>query len=77
MASYLSNFAPSDLTADSLVARRGWDTLFERMKTGFGTAHGSKMPPWDEVLSDAELWDLVAYMATMQPETLGSAFPSR
>lgn len=77
MALYLADFHPSDLTADSLVARHAWDTLFERMKTGFGTAHGSKMPPWDQVLSDAELWDLVAYMATMQPETLGSPFPSR
>jgi mono/diheme cytochrome c family protein len=76
IAAYLSDFAPSDLTTDSLVARQGWDTLFERMKTGFGTAHGTKMPPWDLVLTDAELWDLVAYMATMQPEQLSTPFPS-
>jgi mono/diheme cytochrome c family protein len=76
VASFLSGFEPSDLTTDSLVARRSWDTLFERMKIGFGTAHGSKMPPWDLVLTDAELWDLVAYMATMQPEQLSAPFPS-
>jgi len=76
VASYLADFTPSDLTADSLVARAAWDTLFERMKVGFGTAHGTKMPPWNEVLTDAELWDLVAYMATMQPEMLASPFPS-
>jgi len=76
VASYLSGFQPSDLTQDSLVARKAWDTLFERMKTGFGTAHGSKMPPWDQVLTDAEIWDLVAYMATMQPETLTEDFPT-
>ena len=62
---------PVDFTADTLIAARDWDGVYARIREG-GALHGSSMPPWGIVLPDADMWDLVAYLATFQP---GSVAP--
>ena len=57
---------PADFRADTLVAAGDWDGLFHRIRLGGRTVHGSSMPPWGEALSDTEIWDLVAYVATFE-----------
>jgi mono/diheme cytochrome c family protein len=63
---------PADFRADTLVAARDWDGLFNRIRRGGRTVHGSSMPPWGEALSDTQIWDLVAYVATFEPGALPS-----
>lgn len=68
---------PASFPDDSLVAARDWDAVFGRIKEG-GRVHGSSMPPWGVMLSEPEIWDLVAYVASFQPETLSeSPLPAR
>lgn len=57
---------PADFHSDTLVARGDFDALFERIRNGGGSIHGSSMPPWGVALSDPEIWDLVAYVATFE-----------
>lgn len=61
---------PADFRADSLVAAGNWEGLFHRVQEGGRTVHGSSMPPWGVALSDAEMWDLVAYVATFREGAL-------
>jgi mono/diheme cytochrome c family protein len=61
---------PADFRMDTLVATGDYEGLFERIREGGRTVHGSSMPPWGEALSDTELWDLVAYVATFQEGAL-------
>lgn len=61
---------PADFRADSLVATGNWEGLFHRIQEGGRTVHGSSMPPWGVALSDAEMWDLVAYVATFREGAL-------
>jgi mono/diheme cytochrome c family protein len=57
---------PVDFTTDTLIAARNWDVLYSRIQEGGRTVHGSSMPPWGIVLPEADMWDLVAYLATFQ-----------
>ena len=65
-AASLTMMRPADFTADTLIARSNWDALYRRIREGGRQVHGSSMPPWAVVFSDAETWDLVAYIATFQ-----------
>jgi mono/diheme cytochrome c family protein len=67
---------PADFRADTLVAAGDWDGLFDRIREGGRTVHGSSMPPWGSALSDTQIWDLVAYVATFEPDAL-PALPGR
>jgi len=69
-AAALINMAPADFTMDTLIAAGNWDALFQHVQEGGRAVHGSSMPPWGTVLADAEMWDLVAYLATFQPALL-------
>lgn len=61
---------PPDLTTDTLVAAGDFDALFERVKEGGGPVHGSSMPAWRLALDDGDIWDLVAFIATLQPDAV-------
>ena len=61
---------PADFRTDTLVATGDWDGLFNRIREGGRAVHGSSMPPWGAALSDAQIWDLVAYVATFDPGVL-------
>lgn len=58
---------PVDFTTDTLVASKDWDAVHAKINAGGQHIHGSIMPPWGQVLSDPDIWDLVAYLATFQP----------
>ncbi len=66
-AAALVDAKPVDFTTDTLVAKRDWDAVFAKVREGGQRVHGSTMPPWGQILTDADLWDLVAYLATFQP----------
>lgn len=66
-ADNLVDIKPVDFTSDTLIAARDWDALHGRIREGGRTVHGSAMPAWGIVLSDPDIWDLVAYLATFQP----------
>jgi mono/diheme cytochrome c family protein len=70
-AEFLVLASPANFQTDTLVAARDWDGVFTRIKQG-GGVHGSSMPPWGIMLSDAEIWDLVAYVASFQPGALSA-----
>jgi len=67
VASTLVDVRPQDFHSDTLLAARNWDGVFTRIREGGQSVHGSSMPPWGILLSDPEIWDLVAYLSTMQP----------
>ncbi|MGD2067319.1 MAG: c-type cytochrome [Gemmatimonadota bacterium] len=60
---------PAQFPSDTLIAEADWQGLFQRIKEG-GRIHGSSMPAWGLMLSDDQVWDLVAYIASFQPERL-------
>ena len=60
---------PAQFPTDTLIAAEDWQGVFDRIKSG-GQVHGSAMPPWGVMLSDAEIWDLVAYLGSFQAERL-------
>jgi len=66
----LVQLPPADFTTDTLIAARDWDGMYNRIREGGRRVHGSAMPPWGIVLPDAEIWDLVAYLATFQEGVL-------
>jgi mono/diheme cytochrome c family protein len=66
----LIQMAPADFTTDTLIATRNWEAVFQRIREGGRSVHGSSMPPWGIVLSVEETWDLVAFLATFQPGVL-------
>ena len=66
-AAALADVKPQDFRADTLLAARDWDGVFSRISEGGQSVHGSSMPPWGILLSEGEIWDLVAYLATFQP----------
>lgn len=61
---------PADFTSDSLVAARDFNGLFQRIQDGGSGIHGSSMPTWGILLTDAEIWDLVAYISSFQEGVL-------
>ena len=66
-AAALVDVKPVDFTTDTLVAKGNWDAVYAKVREGGQRVHGSTMPPWGQILTDADLWDLVAYLATFQP----------
>jgi mono/diheme cytochrome c family protein len=71
-AASLTEMPPADFTTDTLIASGDWDAVYGRVREGGRAVHGSSMPPWGTVFSEAETWDLVAYIATFQPGLLGA-----
>ena len=67
---------PANFRADTLVAAGDWNGVFDRISEGGRTVHGSSMPPWGAALSETQIWDLVAYVATFDPGAL-PAVPGR
>ncbi len=61
---------PADFTQDTLLAAKNFDAAFQKVRRGGGGVHGSSMPAWGIMLSDGDVWDLVAYIATFQPGIL-------
>lgn len=66
-AENLIDMRPVDFTTDTLVASAKWDAVHAKIRDGGDRVHGSIMPSWSVVLNDADTWDLVAYLATFQP----------
>lgn len=66
-AANLVDVKPADFTTDTLVASADWDAVFAKVRAGGQRIHGSAMPAWGIILSDADIWDLVAYLSTFQP----------
>jgi mono/diheme cytochrome c family protein len=56
---------PADFTQDTLIARRDWVALFQRIRGG-GEGRHTAMPPWGMLFTEAEMWDLVAFIASLQ-----------
>ncbi len=57
---------PADFTQDTLIAKRDWEAIFQRIREGGQTTHSS-MPPWGIFFSEDEMWDLVAFISSLQP----------
>ncbi len=70
-AEFLVLAKPADFTQDTLIARRDWDAVFQRIREG-GEATHSSMPPWGILFSEDEMWDLVAFVSSLQPGILPS-----
>jgi len=66
---------PAQFPTDTLIAKQDWNALNRRIREG-GEVHGSSMPEWGVVLSDEEIWDLVAYIASFQGAAVLSAPPT-
>lgn len=66
-ANLVADVTPANFTTDTLVASGNWDAVHDKIAAGGQHIHGSIMPAWGVVLSDAEIWDLVAYLSTFQP----------
>ena len=62
--------APANFTQDTLLMRRDFEGAFQKIRGGGGGVHGSSMPAWGVMLSDGDVWDLVAYISTFQPGVL-------
>ncbi|MGD8321105.1 MAG: c-type cytochrome [Gemmatimonadota bacterium] len=69
-AANLVGMKPANFTTDTLVASADWDAVYDKIRKGGDKVHGSLMPAWGVVLKDADVWDLVAYLATFQPGLL-------
>lgn len=67
-ADALIEVKPADFRTDTLIVAGDYQGLFQRIREGGRTVHGSSMPPWGTALSDAEMWDLVAYISTFGGE---------
>lgn len=61
---------PANFATDTLVAKGDWDAVYAKIRAGGQHVHGSLMPAWGVVLSNPDVWDLVAYLATFQPGLL-------
>ena len=68
----LATVKPADFTSDTLLANRDFDAVYDRIREGGQGVHGSSMPPWGVALSDDDIWDLVAYLATFQEGLLAA-----
>jgi mono/diheme cytochrome c family protein len=58
---------PANFTEHSLIVQGDYQRLFERIKAGGGPVYGSAMPPWGVSLSDEQIRDVVAFIATLRP----------
>ena len=66
-APYLGSAQPADFTQDPLIASRDWGGVFARIREG-GQGRHTSMPPWGVVFTDEEMWDLVAFIGSLQPD---------
>jgi mono/diheme cytochrome c family protein len=64
--------APANFTRDTLLAARNFDAAFQKVRNGGGGLHGSSMPAWGVMLSDGDIWDLVAFVSSLQDGVLSS-----
>lgn len=67
----LSLIKPADFTHDTLIARQDWEALLRMIRKGGKGSH-TAMPPFGSFFSEDEMWDLVAFIATLQPGVLPS-----
>jgi cbb3-type cytochrome c oxidase subunit III len=57
---------PRDLTNDAYMSTRTDEQIFEAISGGGAAFHGAlTMPYWRESLTEAQIWDLVAYIRTL------------
>lgn len=61
---------PPALRNDSLIAQRRFTELVDKILQGGGLLHGSPMPAWGMFFDENMAWDVVAYMASLQPGVL-------
>jgi mono/diheme cytochrome c family protein len=61
---------PTNLQTDSLIATGAFDAIFRRILGDGDEAHSPYMPAWGSVLTEGEIWDVVAYLGTFQPGVL-------
>ncbi len=66
-AEFLTTVKPANFTTDTLLATKDWNAVFNKVKQGGQSVHGSSMPPWGVILSENDIWDVVAYLSTFQP----------
>lgn len=64
------DLAPANFTQDTLLLSRNFEAAFQKIRGGGGGVHGSSMPAWGVMLSDGDVWDLVAYISTFGPGIL-------
>ena len=61
---------PADFTQDTLLAARNFEAAFQKIRNGGGGVHGSSMPAWGVMLSDGDIWYLVAYIGAFRAGVL-------
>jgi mono/diheme cytochrome c family protein len=64
--------SPANFQQDTLLAFRNFDAAYQKIRTGGGGVHGSSMPAWGVMLSDGDVWDLVAFISSFQPGVLSA-----
>jgi mono/diheme cytochrome c family protein len=69
-----TNVSPADFTADSLITGGDWVGLFRKISDGGSSTHSESMPSWGTVLTENQIWDLVAFVATFQEGVLRPPF---
>ena len=77
-AEFLLSAQPADFTENALISSGDWGALFDRIREG-GQGRHTSMPPWGVVFTEAEMWDLVAFIGSLQPGVfppLGEARPA-
>ncbi len=62
----LESVRPADFTSDTLLAQQNWEGLFMKIRGG-GEGPHTAMPHFGQLFSEAELWDLVAYISMFHP----------
>jgi len=62
--------SPANFTQDTLLAARNFDAAFQKIRSGGGGIHGSSMPAWGVMLKDGDVWDLVAFISSLQAGVL-------
>jgi mono/diheme cytochrome c family protein len=65
-AAFLVAAPPADFTQDELISSGDWGALFDRIREG-GQGRHTSMPPWGVVFTEGEMWDLVAFIGSLQP----------
>lgn len=60
---------PTDLSRDTLVAKRDFDGLIRRTRNGPDGVHASSMPAWGLFFDDQMLWDVVTYLPAFRRDS--------
>jgi mono/diheme cytochrome c family protein len=66
---HLMAVQPASFPTDTLLATGDFQAVHDWIMEGAGRVHGASMPPWDAILTEDEIWDVVAYISTLQPGT--------